>query len=118
MFDIGFLELVLVAIVGLLVLGPERLPQAVRTGSLWLSKLRRSFNSIKSEINQELNTDEIKREIHNATILDNLKTVGEELSQEAQGIKNHLPETPYDISDVIDSGSTNPSPNIKTDPEP
>ena len=41
MFDIGFAELLLIAVVGLLVIGPERLPSAIRTTSLWLGRLRR-----------------------------------------------------------------------------
>ena len=73
MFDIGFSELVLIFIVGLLVLGPERLPGVIKTGSLWLAKLRRSFNDVRSEIEREIGYDEIKREIHNQAVLDDLK---------------------------------------------
>ena len=50
MFDIGFTELLIVAIVGLLVIGPERLPGAVRTGGAWLSRIRRGFNDIQREV--------------------------------------------------------------------
>ena len=63
MFDIGFAELLLVAVVGLLVLGPERLPEAIRTGAVWLNRLRRGFNDIKREIQQELHNDAIMREL-------------------------------------------------------
>jgi len=63
MFDIGFAELLLVAVVGLLVLGPERLPEAIRTGAAWLNRLRRGFNDIKREIQQELHNDSIMREL-------------------------------------------------------
>ena len=59
MFDIGFLELLVVSIVGLLVLGPERLPGAIRTVSLWLGKLRSGFNSVRAEIEREIKADEI-----------------------------------------------------------
>jgi sec-independent protein translocase protein TatB len=47
MFDIGFSELVLVGVVALVVLGPERLPGAVRTASLWIGRIKRSFLAIK-----------------------------------------------------------------------
>ena len=73
MFDIGFLELILVSIIGLLVLGPERLPGAIRTVSLYMGKLRRSFNSIRSEIERELKADEIRQELHNQSILQELR---------------------------------------------
>ena len=55
MFDIGFLELVIIAIVGLLVMGPERLPGAIRTGGLWLARLKASFQNIKSDFEREIN---------------------------------------------------------------
>ena len=45
MFDIGFAELIIIGIVALLVIGPERLPGAVRTASLWINRIRRGFNS-------------------------------------------------------------------------
>ena len=49
MFDIGFSELLLIGVIGLLVLGPERLPTAVRTASLWIGRIRRQFNEIRTE---------------------------------------------------------------------
>lgn len=63
MFDIGFTELVLVGVVGLLVIGPERLPGAIRTASLWLNRLKRGFNDIKREVQQELHNDEVMQEL-------------------------------------------------------
>ena len=54
MFDIGFTELLLVGLVALVVLGPERLPGAVRTASLWIGRIKRSFNSIKAEVEREI----------------------------------------------------------------
>jgi len=63
MFDIGFAELLIIAIVGLVVLGPEKLPVAVRTVGLWVSKAKRTLSSIQSEISEELRLDEMKRQI-------------------------------------------------------
>lgn len=61
MFDIGFFELLVVGVVALLVLGPERLPAAARTCGLWLGRVRRSLSSIQSEIREELRMEELKR---------------------------------------------------------
>lgn len=61
MFDIGFFELLVVGVVALLVLGPERLPTAARTCGLWLGRVRRSLTSIQSEIREELRMEELKR---------------------------------------------------------
>ena len=70
MFDIGFAELLLVGIVALLVLGPERLPGAVRTASLWIGRIKRSFSTIKAEVEREIGADEIRRHLHDEQILD------------------------------------------------
>lgn len=73
MFDIGFAELLLIAIVGLLVLGPDRLPGAVRNMSLWIGRLRRSFNALRTEIEREVGADEIRQQLHNESIMKSLE---------------------------------------------
>ena len=69
MFGISFSELLLVGLVALLVLGPDRLPGAARTAGLWIGRLKRSFNAIKTEVERELGADEIRRQLHNEHIL-------------------------------------------------
>jgi sec-independent protein translocase protein TatB len=61
MFDIGFWELTLVAVVALLVVGPERLPRLARTAGLWIGKGRRVLASVKGEIDREQKAEELKR---------------------------------------------------------
>ena len=77
MFDIGFSELILIGIVALLVIGPERLPETIRTASTWLNRIRRGFNEIKQEVQQEL---------HNDAVMRDLRKTGEQLKQEASNI--------------------------------
>ena len=79
MFDIGFAELILIGVVGLLVIGPERLPGAIRTASLWLNRIKRSFNDIKREVQQELHNDEVMAELRRTG--EQLKTQTDELGQ-------------------------------------
>jgi sec-independent protein translocase protein TatB len=69
MFGVSFQELLLVGLVALLVLGPERLPGAARTAGLWIGRLKRSFNTIKQEVEREIGADEIRRQLHNEHIL-------------------------------------------------
>ena len=69
MFGISFSELLLVGLVALLVLGPERLPGAARTAGLWVGRLKRSFNAIKQEVEREIGADEIRRQLHNEHIM-------------------------------------------------
>ncbi|MFJ4495965.1 Sec-independent protein translocase protein TatB [Pseudomonas atacamensis] len=86
MFGISFSELLLVGLVALLVLGPERLPGAARTAGLWVGRLKRSFNAIKQEVEREIGADEIRRQLHNEHILS--------LEQEARKIFNPNQQEP------------------------
>ena len=67
MFDIGFSELFIVAVIALLVLGPERLPVAVRKVGFILGKIRASWNGIQTEINRELEAEELRKRIQDET---------------------------------------------------
>ena len=79
MFDIGGLELLLIAIVGLLVIGPERLPETLRMLGLWLGRLRRSFTSVKAEIEKEIGMDEVRRQLHNEAVMEEMKRIEQEV---------------------------------------
>ena len=81
MFDIGFAELLIIGVVALMVIGPERLPEAVRTASAWINRLRRSFNEIKQEVKQELHNDEVLRD---------LRQSGETLRRESESLRREL----------------------------
>jgi len=84
MFDIGFPELLLIAIVALLVIGPERLPEALRTLGLWLGRMRRSFTAVKNEIEKEIGMDEIRRQLHNEAVLEELKRIERDVQSTLQ----------------------------------
>ncbi len=81
MFDIGFLELLLIFVVGLLVLGPERLPVAIRTISVAIGRMRRSFNSIREEIEREIGADDIRQQLHNEEVMASLQAAERELAE-------------------------------------
>ena len=61
MFDFGFSEMVVVAVVGLIVLGPERLPKVARQAGQWLGKLQRYVADVKSDINRQMELDELRK---------------------------------------------------------
>jgi Tat protein translocase TatB subunit len=67
--DIGFQEIFLISVIALLVLGPERLPEAARSLALWLNRLKRSFNHIKSSIENEIDAEDIRQQIYNDNVL-------------------------------------------------
>jgi sec-independent protein translocase protein TatB len=61
MFDIGFWELLVIGVVALLVIGPERLPKVARTAGLWLGRARRFVSSVKADIDREIAAEELKK---------------------------------------------------------
>lgn len=63
MFDVSLIELAVIALVALLVLGPEKLPRAARTAGLYVRKAKQSWYSVRSEIERELAADELRRSL-------------------------------------------------------
>lgn len=61
MFDIGFSELIVIGVVALIVLGPERLPKVARTIGLWAGKAQRYINDVKADINREMQLEELRK---------------------------------------------------------
>ncbi len=66
MFDIGFWELMLIAVMGLVVLGPERLPVAIRTVRSWIGGVRKFSDTVKSELSEELRIHELHANLKKA----------------------------------------------------
>ncbi len=64
MFDIGFLELMFIGVVGLLVLGPERLPKAARTLGLWIGKIKRTVSGMQRDISAQLEAEELRQKLN------------------------------------------------------
>ena len=73
MLDIGFPELLIISVVALLVIGPEKLPETIRTISLWIGRIQRSFSNLRYEIENEIGTEEIKTQLRNESILEGLE---------------------------------------------
>lgn len=81
MFDVGFSEMLVIAIVALIVLGPERLPKAARFAGLWVRKARAQWYSVKAEFENELAAEELQRSV---------KTPLAELQQAVQDNRREL----------------------------
>jgi sec-independent protein translocase protein TatB len=90
MFNIGSFEVLLICIIALVVLGPERLPGAIRTTGLWIGRFRRSFYKVKSEIERELNADEIRRQLHNESILADLEKTKSDVKKIAKDTEDSM----------------------------
>lgn len=98
MLDIGFFELLLVAVVALVVLGPERLPTAIRTTAYWIGKVRRSFQSVKEELEREIDADSIKQQLHNEAVLKELEKTREQFQSQISDLKKSVDITGQDKS--------------------
>lgn len=75
MFDIGFWELLLIAVVALVVVGPERLPKLVRVVGLWVGKANASIQSVRSEISRELRAEELKQALNKPIDVPNINDI-------------------------------------------
>ncbi len=78
MFDIGALELILIGVVVLLVVGPERLPKLARTAGLWAGRARRAFASVKEEIDREIKAEELREILRKQAASNPLEQILEE----------------------------------------
>ncbi len=101
----SFWELLVIVVVGLLVVGPERLPDALRSGMLWFGRLKRSINDTRSEFEQQLGMDEIRRELHNEQVMKSLKALEEaqrDLARDVDEADDALKAQIKAIEDSID----------------
>lgn len=93
MFDVGFFELVTVCIVALLVLGPDKLPGTIRTAGLWIGRLKRSFNNIKSEIEKEVGADDIRRQLRNEEIMEKIRNTQKQFTSTVDSVKKEVSDS-------------------------
>ena len=84
MFDIGFTELLLIAVITLIVMGPERMPQMIRSISLWVGRARQTFTAAKREIEREVGMDDIRQQLHNEKIMRDIESSKEQLARVKQ----------------------------------
>lgn len=108
MFNIGSFEVLLICVIALLVLGPERLPTAVRTTGLWVGRFRRSFYKVKAEIERELNADEIRRQLHNESVM-------AELDEAKNEVESVAKDTEKSVNKIVNSADFDPGASKYTD---
>ncbi|MBL0628634.1 Sec-independent protein translocase protein TatB [Aeromonas jandaei] len=102
MFDIGFWELVVIAVVALVVLGPERLPSAIRTTTHWIRLIRSTANSVKAELEQELKLQELHNDLKKAEQLQ-MNNLSPELQESIEQLKAAAQSVnrPYQVENEI-----------------
>jgi sec-independent protein translocase protein TatB len=80
MFDVGFSELLVIGVVALIVIGPERLPKVARTAGLLLGRMQRYVATIKSDISQEIQLEELRKS--GQILKDSLQETGQHITDE------------------------------------
>ena len=107
MFDIGFWELVLISVVALVVLGPERLPHAIRSVSRFVSQAKTMANNVKDEISHELKVQELQENLRKAEkmgmedLSPDLKSSVEELKKAAQEVQRPYAQKATETETII-----------------
>jgi sec-independent protein translocase protein TatB len=101
MFDVGFSELVLLAIVALVVLGPEKLPHAARMAGAWLGRIRRTMTNIQMEIEKEVSAQEMRDRINQE--IERLKTLSNPINDEIKAVEHTIHQHVNDASQSIDA---------------
>ncbi len=117
MFDIGFWELLLIAIIGLVVLGPERLPVAIRTVRGWIQSIRNFSEGVKNELSEELRIQELHSNLKKAE-QSGMKDLSPEVAASVKSLKEaaEMVNNPYqtakktiNTSDEIEHLADNPN---------
>ena len=101
MFDIGFSELLVIAVVALIVIGPERLPKVARTLGAMLGRMQRYVNDVKADIQREMELDELKK-LH-TSVEDSARAIQTSVSQELAAAENELKGARQAVSDAVDA---------------
>lgn len=91
MFDIGFSELMVIAVVALIVIGPERLPRVARTAGHLLGRLQRYVGDVKADINREMQLEDLKK--LQQQVADQAKSMEASVSQHLTSVETELNES-------------------------
>jgi sec-independent protein translocase protein TatB len=107
MFDIGFSELLVIAVVALLVIGPEKLPKVARTAGVMFGRLQRYVNDVKADIQREVELDELKK--LRSQFEDAAKSVEESVSAVGADVRAATDELNKSIGDPAAASGASPS---------
>ncbi|WP_133501465.1 Sec-independent protein translocase protein TatB [Cognatilysobacter terrigena] len=108
MFDVGFSELLLTALVALIVLGPERLPKAARLAGTWIRRARLQWQAVKNELENELADDEMRRSILRAR--DELREAQDSLRAQLADVEARMTRAPDAPEPAPSPASTDAAP--------
>ena len=108
--DFGSMELMLIVLVTLLVIGPERLPETLRTLGLWMGRISRSFSAMKVELEQEIGMDDVRRQLHNESVMAQMKQIEDDVKNTIQPPAAGAPSAGNNESDSADTTASPKTP--------
>lgn len=117
MLDISFFELLIVAVVALVVIGPERLPEAVRGVSLWIGRFKRSLRETRSELERQIGADDIRRQLHNEEVMQSLEKTRREIESAMRENEAKITSLATDIESAVSEPAASGSARV-TDARP
>lgn len=119
MFDIGFWEVLIISVLALLVIGPERLPDVARKAGRMIGKIRRFVNSVRSDLERELRTDELEKMLNQQNEqIQELKNI---LNDTASTVESELKETEqlvHALPDEAEAETTDTKKLTSDEPKP
>ncbi|GAB1392313.1 hypothetical protein MASR1M60_04760 [Rhodocyclaceae bacterium] len=101
MFDIGFSELIVIALVGLIVIGPERMPKVARTVGHLLGRLQRYVSDVKSDINREMQLEELKK--LQSQVVDQARDLERQVNDQLNTVETQLNQSILSANKVDES---------------
>lgn len=115
MFDIGFSELMVIAVVALIVIGPERLPKVARTVGLLFGRMQRYVNDVKSDISREMALDDLRK--LQSSMQDTVQSIEKSVTSEVQSVETEMNKIAADVpAAAADSVTASPETTAATDP--
>ena len=103
MFGINFPELVVCIVVALIVIGPEQLPETVRSVSLWIGRMKRSLRATREEFERQVGMDDIRRQLHNEDVMKSIEDARKQINATVEDQKNTIHEISQDLQKVYTS---------------
>ena len=114
MFDCGFWEIILILMIALVVVGPERLPGLAKTAGLWVGKAKRMVSDIKAEIDHELAAEELKKTLGAQDAVNDVYEIIEETRKVSSDFKQEINKSVDSVSQVTSDSNTAVNSSQKT----
>ena len=106
MFEVGFSEILMVALVALLVIGPEKMPKVARMAGFWVAKSKRMVATVKQEIHEEFQAEELRQSLKDQTGMDEFKKLVDETTIDLNSLRSSALSTSLSLATLKISPDT------------